>query len=100
MEALLKALAEALAPYLPTGDSGDLDDTKVQDAVQEFITGGGIESELESAVRSEVESEINNNDLIGQSDIERLIEDAVADAPGPTEETILEMIRDALNTVV
>lgn len=106
MEALLKALAEALGPYLtPTGgtdDTGDLSPQMteaVNTAVGEFITGGGIESEIESAVTDEVEAQITNNDLISQTDVETLIEDAET-GEGITEETLLVAVRDALNQVV
>ena len=105
MEALLKALAEALGPYLPTGGavdtSSDLSPQTIEAvhaAVGEFITGGGIESEIESAVTDEVESQINNNDLISQTDIETLIEENAPE--GITEDNLLEAVRDALNQVV
>jgi len=104
MEALLKALAEALSPYLPTGgaveSTSDLSPQHIeaiQTAVGEFITAGGIESEIESAVRDEVESEINNNDLISQDDIERLIEDADS---GVTEDDLIGAIRDQLSALL
>jgi len=106
MEALLKALAEALGPYLtPTGgatDTGTLSPEMteaINTAVGEFITGGGIESEIESAVTDEVESQISNNDLIGQSDIVTLIEEN-APEESITEDNLLEAVRDALNQVV
>ena len=104
MEALLKALAEALSPYLPTGGAGESTSDlspqhieAIQTAVGEFITAGGIESEIESAVRDEVESEINNNDLISQDDIERLIEDADS---GVTEDDLIGAIRDQLSALL
>jgi hypothetical protein len=106
MEALLKALAEALGPYLPTGGavetSSDLSPQTIEAvhaAVGEFITGGGIESEIESAVTDEVEAQITNNDLISQTDIETLIEDAET-GEGITEDGLLEAVRNALNMVV
>ena len=104
MEALLKALAEALSPYLPTGgaveSTSDLSPQHIeaiQTAVGEFISNGGIESEIESAVRDEVESEITNNDLISQDDIERLIEDADS---GVTEDDLIGAIRDQLSALL
>jgi NADH:ubiquinone oxidoreductase subunit D len=90
MEALLKALAEALGPYLPTGGavetSSDLSPQTIEavhTAVGEFITAGGIESEIESAVTDEVESQISNNDLISQTDIETLIDHFLSVSWGP-----------------
>ena len=103
MEALLKALAEALSPYLPTGgavDTGDLSPQHIEavhTAVGEFITAGGIESEIESAVRDEVESAISNNDLISQDDIETLIED---NQTGVSADDLIGTIRDELSALL
>jgi hypothetical protein len=106
MEALLKALAEALGPYLniPTGgavDTGDLSPQHieaVQTAVGEFITAGGIESEIESAVRDEVESAISNNDLISQDDIQTMIEDNAE--TGVSADDLIGTIRDELSALL
>ena len=104
MEALLKALAEALGPYLPTGGAvettSDLSPQHIeaiQEAVGEFITAGGIESEIESAVRDEVESAITNNDLISQDDIETLIED---NQTGVSSDDLIGTIRDELSALL
>ena len=104
MEALLKALAEALGPYLPTGGAvettSDLSPQHIeaiQTAVGEFITAGGIESEIESAVRDEVESAITNNDLISQDDIETLIED---NQTGVSSDDLIGTIRDELSALL
>ena len=105
MEALLKALAEALSPYLPTGgaveSTSDLSPQHIeaiQTAVGEFISNGGIESEIESAVRDEVESAISNNDLISQDDIQTMIEDNAE--TGVTEDDLIGAIRDQLSALL
>lgn len=104
MEALLKALAEALSPYLPTGgavDTGDLSPQHteaIHTAVGEFITAGGIESEIESAVRDEVENAISNNDLVSEDDIRTMIEDNAE--TGVSADDLIGTIRDELSALL
>ena len=105
MEALLKALAEALSPYLPTGgaveSTSDLSPQHIEavhTAVGEFITAGGIESEIESAVRDEVENAISNNDLVSEDDIRTMIEDNAE--TGVSADDLIGTIRDELSALL